>query len=1338
MVTTISKNNIKWGPVGKAVYERTYSRTKPDGSKETWPETVARVVDGNLGLVDKKFWRRGERQELFDLLLNFKALPAGRHLWVSGVKGRQFLFNCFDGKTKVHTDAGIFPIKDLVGKNVNVLSQGGVYRNAKIKEFGEQELWEIIFSDNSKILATKNHRWVVNKRKNSITTDKLTGHDIPFVCAPKPEINNEYMEGLMHGFVFGDGTKSGNKTCVQMFGAASNGMSDVFNSNGYKTSSPEYCESYVGKLPGHWKDLPFVESVSKSYLYGFFMGLLAADGHVDSRGAVYLYQSDKKTLEYVNEIAPLVGLLPTGNIKTHREKSPFDGTDKPLYALNLRRMSIDSGCLVNTIHRDNWNRAPKIKNKALRVISVKSTGKVKRTYCAIEKETETFVIGQGLLTKNCHVAGWRDRMSDHYSFVFDELMKGGGVGANYSDRFTKKYPAIKNLLDVHIVCDPEHDDYEALKDSLSSDYSYEWSGCIPIDDSREGWVDALVLLIDQAFSRNPQPLVFDVSRVRPYGAPIRSFGGTASGPGALVRMIIEIANLLNSRVGTKLTSLDHMEMDHRIAMCVVAGNVRRSARMSIKHWKDPDIFEFIACKNDEARVSHWTTNISVEIDNAFFRAFKKGDAHAKALYSECISSMHKGGEPGFCNMSLAQHGEVEEVVSSNPCVTSDTWIMTTEGPKQVSDLLGRKFTAIVNGKEFDSTKDGFFFTGNKDVFEVTTDKGFKFKCTDNHKLPVVSSLKINKIDIKWKELSDVSTGDILSISNHGKLSWGGAGDDGLGWLIGSWLGDGTTSNGSAKLQYWGDSSKEMCGHAIALVRDSVKTTRNLGINRANSCTKSKSITTKGLYRVICDLGIADKELNDRLEKMSSNFYEGFLRGWFDADGSIQGNLTKGISVRLASSKLRNLHVAQRMLSRLGIISKVYSNRREAGPRLLPDGNGGKKLFDCNADHELIVSCDNIVRFADAVGFREPEKMSKLLNLIESYKRAPNRERFIDTIIKITKIGETKVFDCQIPGANEFCGNGVRLHNCGEIFLLPFENCNLGHVNLGEFYDSVDKAKQAFIMMTRFLIRATFGDIYSPWQQEVVKRNRRIGVGFFGFQDWLCKQGKKYSECHNDQEVQQNLRLFYRAVKRTAMEYAHQLRIPAPIKNTALAPTGSIAKLPGATEGCQALLFPYYEQRMRHQKDDPNIPGLMMDGVEFEECINKEEGINTIIAKHICKHPLVDDVAALGYDADDIVEGQNEISVHDTLAIQAMLQREWADNAISLTVNLTSATTEKELYHTMIKFLPKLKGTTVLVGAGGRAQPPYTEISREEYETYEGRKIVMDTTGQCSNGVCPVK
>jgi len=671
---------INWGPVGEKVYKRTYSRVKSDGTKETWPETVERVVDGNLALVDKKFWKRNERRDLIELFLEFKALPAGRHLWVSGVQGRQFLFNC-------------------------------------------------------------------------------------------------------------------------------------------------------------------------------------------------------------------------------------------------------------------------------------------------------------------HMAHWRGKLSDHFAFMFDELMKGGGVGSNYSNRFIKRYSPIKNELDVHFVCDPTHDDYEdfikdgvvfreGIKESCSPHYCHEWGGCIAIEDSREGWVNCLVAIIDAAHGSTCGPLVFDVSRIRAYGSPIKSFGGKASGPAALIRMGLNIARQLNERVGHKLNSLDYMLMDHNIACCVVAGNVRRSARMSVKHWKDSDIFDFIDCKSDKAHVAHWTTNVSVEVDNAFFRALKNKDSHALKVYETMIESMYYSGEPGFWNSSLSQHGETEEVVTPNPC--------------------------------------------------------------------------------------------------------------------------------------------------------------------------------------------------------------------------------------------------------------------------------------------------------------------------------------------------------------------------GEIIGVPFENCNLGHINLGAFAYDPEGATKAFRSMTRFLIRATFGDIQNEWQSEVVRRNRRIGVGFTGFQDWLCLQGIKYSECAEKPNIRAQLRKFYQAVKDESVRYSHKLRIPAPIKVTTIAPTGTTSKLIGSSEGAQALIAAYFELRTRYQNDDPEVEQLKAEGYEFETCVNKEEGVNTIIVKHVCKHPLVDKIRDAGLDAEELVEGQSDVSLYNTLAIQAMLQEVWADNAISLTANLRYDTTsKKELYHTIMKFLPRLKGTTVYF-EGGRPQPLYTPISREEYEKYHGIKSIDQGIRQCKNNSCPIK
>src|SRR5260221_4031785 len=84
----------RWGPIGKEVYERTYSRRDEGGKAENWLETCYRVVKGNLSLVSDKFIEVGEANSLLNGMFFFDLIPAGRHIWVSGVPGRQFLFNC--------------------------------------------------------------------------------------------------------------------------------------------------------------------------------------------------------------------------------------------------------------------------------------------------------------------------------------------------------------------------------------------------------------------------------------------------------------------------------------------------------------------------------------------------------------------------------------------------------------------------------------------------------------------------------------------------------------------------------------------------------------------------------------------------------------------------------------------------------------------------------------------------------------------------------------------------------------------------------------------------------------------------------------------------------------------------------------------------------------------------------------------------------------------------------------------------------------------------------------------------------------------------------------------
>ncbi|EFL15294.1 ribonucleoside-triphosphate reductase, adenosylcobalamin-dependent [Streptomyces sp. C] len=297
---------------------------------------------------------------------------------------------------------------------------------------------------------------------------------------------------------------------------------------------------------------------------------------------------------------------------------------------------------------------------------------------------------------NCHVAGWGEQLSRHHEFTFLRLMEGGGVGANYSSKYLAPYGLPRRELRVHIVCDPSHPGYEDMRSAgvLSDAYDSDWDGAFEVEDSREGWASAMTDLIDTFMTDGEvkhSHRVYDVSRVRGKGARLKTFGGVASGPAPFGRMMQEIGRILSGafrsherglRARGHLLPTESMEIDHAIAECVVSGGNRRSARMAICAWNDPYIEEFLACKQDPGR--HWTTNISVEIDQDFIDYLSNGKHDdfgpggaemAYMVHRKVVEGMLANGEPGYWNSTYSNAGEVGEVIATNPCgeIALEAW-----------------------------------------------------------------------------------------------------------------------------------------------------------------------------------------------------------------------------------------------------------------------------------------------------------------------------------------------------------------------------------------------------------------------------------------------------------------------------------------------------------------------------------------------------------------------------------------------------------------------------------------------------------------------------------------
>jgi ribonucleoside-triphosphate reductase len=174
-------------------------------------------------------------------------------------------------------------------------------------------------------------------------------------------------------------------------------------------------------------------------------------------------------------------------------------------------------------------------------------------------------------TQNCYFV--KIDSPKAFCFCFDMLMLGGGVGFSVLPAHVHKLPEVNGPIQI------------VRKDQADVDFI--------VPDNREGWVELLRKVLDSYFNTG-KGFSYSCQLVRGKGTRIKGFGGIASGPEDLVRGITQISNILNKRAGNHLRPIDALDIMNIIGSVVVAGNVRRSAQISLGHAEDTD---YIAAKN---------------------------------------------------------------------------------------------------------------------------------------------------------------------------------------------------------------------------------------------------------------------------------------------------------------------------------------------------------------------------------------------------------------------------------------------------------------------------------------------------------------------------------------------------------------------------------------------------------------------------------------------------------------------------------------------------------------------------------------------------------------------
>ena len=194
-----------------------------------------------------------------------------------------------------------------------------------------------------------------------------------------------------------------------------------------------------------------------------------------------------------------------------------------------------------------------------------------------------------------------------------------------------------------------------------------------------------------------------------------------------------------------------------------------------------------------------------------------------------------------------------------------------------------------------------------------------------------------------------------------------------------------------------------------------------------------------------------------------------------------------------------------LLANFGIYASV-KKRRDAGQRMLPDGKGSTRMYDCKADYELIVDGESRDRFMNEIGFLGEEKNAKYQSWA-SDKALKKSQRFTCKIESIEYLGREAVFDTTQKDNNTVIFNGLVTGQCGEQMLPPEGSCLLGSVNLTKFVRQPftsearfdwDGYREVVGVFTRMLDNVVeINGLPLERQREEIFSKRRHGMGFLG-------------------------------------------------------------------------------------------------------------------------------------------------------------------------------------------------------------------------------------------------
>ncbi|MDQ3613691.1 MAG: vitamin B12-dependent ribonucleotide reductase, partial [Chloroflexota bacterium] len=393
-----------------------------------------------------------------------------------------------------------------------------------------------------------------------------------------------------------------------------------------------------------------------------------------------------------------------------------------------------------------------------------------------------------------------------------------------------------------------------------------------------------------------------------------------------------------------------------------------------------------------ATVSGQNSNNSVRLTNDFIDAVRDdsdwelirrtdGSVHrtvrARDIWTRIAEAAWQCADPGvqFDTTINEWHTSPEggRINASNPCVTGDTLVATTDGYRRIADLVGA-VAEIIASDGGPSKVTEIFPTGIKPVYDLRTRSGYRLRLTADHRV-----MTSNRGDVPADQLQ-ASDRVLLQGAGFGTRMLG----DEIAEVLGVAVGDGcmTGKQGHVFITV-SKQEREIAARLLESIDEFTGTGVDGRARRARTVYETPTslrVGTSALpFRTIVsrytvlDQGASEKRFTDEVFALDRETQSALLRGLFTADGTVADYGDRSQYVSLDSTSPVLLEQVQLMLLSFGIKAKMYRNRTVAGDHEMPGGTYQRRVM-----HSLRISRSSRLRFAEDVGFMpESPKAARL-------------------------------------------------------------------------------------------------------------------------------------------------------------------------------------------------------------------------------------------------------------------------------------------------------------------------------------------------------------------------